>query len=517
MTTCPVCKLNQGVSVVPMPDGRDGSQFGCPQCGAFFVTGTAEAMLSSRSANLKLSAWVRSYAKQSGKLPEIDSQTILDMEKIPTFESFIIKDFKSYRGATLHLSPLTLLVGANASGKSNAIEAIRILAWLARGRRLDAITTSVQESDAGVRGRVQDLLYDKADRFETGCMVGNMDGWDRLRLCIGVADEALRIVDETIERSDGKFPLYRVADSAIGLSHDLRVEYNNFARGGKKPKVVCSDQFAVFTRLESSARFEAGHKKAQVTIPRITGRYRELLASTLFLDPRPSEMRDYSFKTECRLKDNGSNLSAVVYGLCQDAAIKQRLISFIASLPEQDIQEIEFIETPRNEVMLKLVESFGGRAHAVEAPLLSDGTLRVLSIAAALLSAPTGALVVIEEIDNGVHPSRAKSLLQGIQEIAAERGLAVLLTSHNPAMLDALPIEAIPQVLFCYRDPDEGDSRLVRLQDLPDFPELIAQGPLGHLMTAGMLERFVKSRSHGEEKQQMALRWLEDLKAGEYE
>ena len=68
------------------------------------------------------------------------------------FERVTLRDFKSYREATLHLAPLTLLVGANASGKSNAIEAIRILAWLARGQRLDAITSSVQTSDVGIRG-----------------------------------------------------------------------------------------------------------------------------------------------------------------------------------------------------------------------------------------------------------------------------------------------------------------------------------------------------------------------------
>lgn len=429
------------------------------------------------------------------------------------FNFFNIKNFKSYRDATLYLSPLSLLVGANASGKSNAIEAIRILAWLARGQHLETITSSVQGSDVGVRGRVQDLLYDGAQSFEIGCAVADMEGWDRLRLEIGVREEGLRIVYEAIERSDGKFPLYRVASPASGLSHDLSVEYNNFARGGKKPRVACSDQSAVFSQLESSARFQAGHMKAQETIPRITGRYRELLANTLFLDPRPSAMRDYSFKTERRLKDDGANLSAVVFNLCQDPAIKQRLIGFVASLPEQDIKEIGFIETPRAEVMLKLVESFGGQDREVEAPLLSDGTLRVLSVAAALLSAPSGALVVVEEIDNGVHPSRAGALLEHIQRVAAERGLAVLLTSHNPALLDALPDAAIPQVLFCYRDPRVGDSRLVRLQDLADLPELIAQGSLGHLMTIGMLERFIKFRPRGDEKRQKAMAWLEGLKA----
>jgi len=431
------------------------------------------------------------------------------------FKSFTISNFKSYREATLHLAPLTLLVGANASGKSNAIEAIRILAWLARGQRLDAITSSVQSSDAGVRGRVRDLLQAGSDDFQVGCDVERMEGWDRFRMTISVDGEELRISDETIERSDGKFPLYRVAARPQGLSHDLSVEYNNFARGGKKPRVACSDQVAIFTQLETSARFEAGHKKAQETIPRIAGQYRELLGNTLFLDPRPAEMRDYSFKTERRLKDNGANLSSVIWSLCQDAASEKTLIGFVASLPEQDIKAIRFIETPRNEVMLSLVESFGGQEREIEAPLLSDGTLRVLSIGAALLSAPQGALVIIEEIDNGVHPSRANSLLEQIQTVASERGLSVLVTSHNPALLDALPTPAIPQVLFCYRSPDKGDSRLVRLQDLPDFPELLAQGPLGHLMTAGTLDRFIKFHKTEEEKRKRAKQWIESLRAEE--
>jgi len=430
------------------------------------------------------------------------------------FKSFIIRNFKSYREATLHLAPLTLLVGANASGKSNAIEAIRILAWLARGQRLDAITSSVQSSDAGVRGRVKDLVHGDADSFQVGCDVADMEGWDRLRMTIGIDGEELRIVDETIERSDGKFPLYRVAARAQGLSHDLSVEYNNFARGGKKPRVACSDQVAVFTQLETSARFEAGHKKTQDTIPRIAGHYRELLGNTLFLDPRPAEMRDYSFKTERKLKDNGGNLSSVVWSLCQNETTEKRLIGFVASLPEQDIKAIRFIETPRNEVMLSLVESFGGQEREIEAPLLSDGTLRVLSIGAALLSAPKGALVIIEEIDNGVHPSRAGGLLDQIQAVASERELAVLVTTHNPALLDALPTTAIPQILFCYRSIDEGDSRLVRLQDLPDFPELLAQGPLGHLMTIGTLERFIKFHKPEDEKRQQALKWLESIGGG---
>jgi len=47
-----------------------------------------------------------------------------------------LKDFKSLREARLLLGPLTVLIGANAAGKCNAIEAHRLLFWLPQGQKL---------------------------------------------------------------------------------------------------------------------------------------------------------------------------------------------------------------------------------------------------------------------------------------------------------------------------------------------------------------------------------------------
>ena len=145
---------------------------------------------------------------------------------------------------------------------------------------------------------------------------------------------------------------------------------------------------------------------------------------------------------------------------------------------------------------------------------MKDGTLRVLAVAAVLFSIPEESVVIIEEIDNGVHPSRAEKLLSDIQEIASERNLRVLLTSHNPALLDALPVEAIPNVVACYRDPEEGDSRLIRLEDLASYPELVAQGPLGRLVTKGILDRFLKDPDKRDRavKVEKGLAWISDFK-----
>ncbi|MCB0063935.1 MAG: ATP-binding protein, partial [Caldilineaceae bacterium] len=304
-------------------------------------------------------------------------------------------------------------------------------------------------------------------------------------------------------------PLYEIKHPAETHSREVQVAYNNFARGGKKPTIPCTDRQAIFTQLEIPSRFNEG--LARTVIPEVTKKFQAALQQILFLDPNPHNMGEYSFIVDQQLQGDGANLSSVLYDLCEVQGQKRDVLQFIRSLPEQDIVDIAFIQTPRNEVMLQLTESFGGQERRRDAPLLSDGTLRILAVAAALLSADEGSFVIIEEIDNGVHPSRAGLLLQNIRKVAVQRGLRVLLTSHNPALLDALPDSAIPNVVFCYRDPASGASELLRLADLGDYPDLIARGPLGELLTDGILDRFVKEQRSPDQKQRDALQWLELL------
>lgn len=432
--------------------------------------------------------------------------------------SIRIRNFKSYKDATLHLAPLTVLIGANAAGKSNAIEALHLLAWFANGNRLDQIRLEVQHSDRIIRGRVGDLGYRGAKNFELSCEVCDPD-WYHFEVLLGLRkDDELHIVQERIVGSTSTFPLYEVVQKAKGIGRDILVAYNNFARGGRKPQVGCSDQMAVLTQLQSSARFEGGHKKAQKEIPAITSRFQKWLSGIVFLNPVPSAMRDYSFASRETLSSDGRNISGVLYNLINSRkSAKKKILEFVQSLPEQNIASIDFIITARREVMVSLTETFGGKKTRYDATVLSDGTLRVLAIAAAMLSALKGSLVVIEEIDNGVHPSRVGALLERISKIAKDRNLRVLISSHNPALLDALPSDSVPETVFCYRAPKDGSSRLVRLCDVPDYPELIAQGTIGHLMTQGALERFVKDHPGPKMRRKLAMKWLESLSVEEEE
>lgn len=443
-------------------------------------------------------------------------------------DAITLENFKSYRKARLPLAPLTVLIGANASGKSNAIEGMRLLSLLAHGQRLANIQLVVQNGEHLVRGTMTSLPYGQGDEFGLGAEATDAP-WRTLAMRLVRRQDGLHIVSETLLQPGEGEPLYELDHPSHERDTNVQVAYNNYARGGKKSHVTCTDQAAIFTQLDSPATFAASHKASRERIPAAVNQLRKSLAAMQFLDPAPARMRDYAFPSDRTLQGDGRNLSAVLYNLWganRDKDIeeqrgeqepfrqqRQAILNFIQSLPEQNIAGLSFLEEPRGGVMLTLHETFGDQHRAYDASLLSDGTLRVLSIAAAMLSAEEGSLVVIEEIDNGVHPSRARHLLNNIREIAQRRNLRVLLSTHNPALLDALPDAALPDTLFCYRDPVQGDSRIIRLQDIPDYPELIAQDSLGGLATSGVLERFVKQPPAGDRKER-ALAWLETLKQG---
>jgi predicted ATPase len=124
---------------------------------------------------------------------------------------------------------------------------------------------------------------------------------------------------------------------------------------------------------------------------------------------------------------------------------------------------------------------------------MSDGTLRFLAILTALLTRPPSSLLVIEEVDNGLHPSRARLLLDMLKSVGTQRGVDVLVTTHNPALLDAMGNEMVPFITVANRDPSTGHSVLTLLESLEQLPKLLAQGPIGRLSSQGLIEESISN------------------------
>lgn len=419
-----------------------------------------------------------------------------------------VENFKSYRRAELPLGPLTLLIGTNASGKTNVIEAIRFLSLLADGQGLDYVFVDLYREQAVIRGDARALARDGSETFSVGCRLDDeaVGKWSTLSLSLRPADDGMTLVSESICTDSGSEALYVVERSTLEGMMQLTT-WDEDGVPEKRRTSLLLDDSPVFTTLDSPGIYGALVARASYLVPR---RFRDRLREILFVDPVPASMRGYSFAADHVLAEDAHNLSSTLYHL-REQGLSEDVLSFVRDLPEHVYNGLDFHLTDRRDVMVRLEESFGSRSTLRDAPVLSDGTLRVLAIAAAVLSVPEGSLVVLEEVDNGIHPSRAGRLLRNIRRVATERGLSILLTSHNPALLDTLPDAAVPDVVACYRDPDEGDSRLVRLAELVEYPELIARGPLGQLMTKGILERTLQHRQTEEERRAEASRRASNL------
>lgn len=79
------------------------------------------------------------------------------------------KEFKSFTEATMSVEPITILIGANASGKSNAIDGLQIPTGLATNRELIDILDGIRGQETGIRGGSRGApRYDNTS-FELGC------------------------------------------------------------------------------------------------------------------------------------------------------------------------------------------------------------------------------------------------------------------------------------------------------------------------------------------------------------
>ena len=236
------------------------------------------------------------------------------------------------------------------------------------------------------------------------------------------------------------------------------------------------------------------------------------LMSAFVFDLHPRLMREYERIGARQLNKDGSNLSSVLYAIkTWDETLENpqrllpRLLDKLQQLPEEPFVDFEFITTQAFDVLLALKREDGA---IIDARLLSDGTLRALAILTALETVPEHSRMVIEELDNGIHPSRVKLLVDTIWECSHRRNLNVLVTTHNPATLNGLTSEQLDCVVICHYDQNEQADKLTALSELPDSDVLLQKGSLGDLVTHNVLETYLMPNFEEDQKQK-AQAWLD--------
>lgn len=394
--------------------------------------------------------------------------------------------FKSVREAVIPISPLTLIVGRNGSGKSNILDALAVLSAFGAGGELrDALDGG--RSGPVVRGGSEGCAPLGSRSFQIGC-TATYEG-DEYYLDLDV--QVSPIVTIRAERlwsvwssgpRKGEPIDYLRSEPPAEYSSDISVRWNNGKRGINPAITMRATQLLT---AQAATRIPAT-TKAGIKVHEVAAVMLSAISGIFILDPVPPLMREYVPARDNTLRRNADNLSAVLRRLLGDAEARDTLLLMTRSLSEAQVADMSSVASELGDVMVTIEEMIGGHARQVPARLMSDGTLRFLAIVAAMLDAPpetdpsidSGRVLVAEELENGLHPSQAALLIERLKRTAAERQIRTVATTHSPAILDALSGEDHRSVMVCTRDA-EGWSRVDRLTDFPDYFEVVGQASLG--------------------------------------
>jgi predicted ATPase len=408
-------------------------------------------------------------------------------------EELRLTSFKSFQNASLPLDDLTLLVGRNGSGKSNALDGLWVLSRLAMGEDIRDTLDGGRDGPA-VRGGVDGCAPFGQQSFQLGCKVrtgsdiAGVDVTVQTEPVVQVTHERLWTLRRRGRLGDLEKRDLLLTDPAREDSSDIVARWDNQKRGTNPPITFRASRLLttqVVSRVPATVAGRVVHEAA--------ARVLAALRSVFVLDPVPHQMRQYVPRRDIQLRRNADNLSAAVAALLEDPSAHEQLRGALESLNEQSIVELTTSASDLDDVMLTLKERWNGYMHQVPARLMSDGSLRFLAILVALLQAPpvdsaadlsvasdaTGqTTLVIEELENGLHPSQAHTLISFIRDQVKSRRIRVLATAHSPALLDALTGGEHRGVLVCQRRPG-GLSTISRLVELPTYVDIVAKGGLG--------------------------------------
>ncbi|MFO0755394.1 MAG: ATP-binding protein [Byssovorax sp.] len=420
-----------------------------------------------------------------------DSTPIPAEESIAALKHIRFLDWKSFHDATLYLDPLTVLIGANASGKSNALDGLQFLNRTALGKEL-GVALGGDPTLSPLRGGVEWASIQGTSRFTLEVSIRaeeprteyvyaiTVDTQPRVQL----AGESLKRIRRRKQTDANPYELNLLTtDRAAQDSPSITARLYNGKSGTRKDGLRSASLLSQLVGLPLPQEVVTGLNAVS-----------KVLRNIFILDPIPSGMRGYSPFAES-LRTDAANTAGVLAALSepQKAKVEATLTRYIRDLPERDVRKVwaEPVGRFRTDAMLYCEEAWvrGGPSTTIDARGMSDGTLRMLAILTALLTRPEGSVLVIEEVDNGLHPSRSHLLLRMLREVGEARKIDVLVTTHNPALLDALGPTMVPFVLVAHRDSETGESLLTLLEDIENLPKLMAGGSLGTLSARGQIEQ----------------------------
>ena len=418
--------------------------------------------------------------------------------------SLQLVDFKNFAEEKLQVGPFTVIVGANASGKSNIRDAFRILHGIGRGYTLAEIIGGMygaggQPEWAPIRGGADEIVRFGRREFtlrieleriippSSDAILQWLSGEGIYTLEVGRDDERPGIF--RVMREELEVGWETIFTSHPGGTDPVNAQDDDTRLALRMGKTATQRKYGdrIYVRPDQPALTQIGeHRRVAKWLKFCAAAVVDILANMRFLDLEPNRMRQPAFPGQNVLGDGGENLPTVLREICTDSKRKEILVEWTRELTPMDVRDFEFPTDPiTGRVQLAFREN---NDRIVSAYAASDGTLRFLAMLAALLGENPARLYVFEEIDNGIHPSRMRLLLDLIEGQTAKNEIRVVTTTHSPDLLSIVGNDTFEHTSVICRRQDTDDAVIRRIAELPRANELRQSQGLGPLHASGWME-----------------------------
>jgi predicted ATPase len=327
------------------------------------------------------------------------------------------QNFKALKAVDVDLTPFTVIVGKNGSGKTSVLQGIFDVARVASGEAGDT---------SFIFSGVQDLRK-----------LVTMPGRGPLRVALTDTDaRSFSVEAQIVADNRGEIVRFMLGVAGDDTPSETPLESQQAARLLASPAVRRLGS-AVFLRLDAEVMARVSVPSSEE--PRLEHNGEGLASVLSYMAMAEPE----------RLEAVRRDLTAVVPGV---RGIRTGLARFNGSSPNSPPAGHRF--------SLDM-----GPGRLVPADLLSEGTVLALGLLTALHHPQSPRLVLMDDIDAALHTSAQVELLRCLRSILASRpDVQIVCTSHSPDLLDQVSLEEV-RVMALDKD---GYARCRRLSDHPE-------------------------------------------------
>jgi predicted ATPase len=396
------------------------------------------------------------------------------------------RNFRSFRQVEVELNKLNVLIGANASGKSNFLDLLEFLSDIADLGLNSAVSAQggfselknkfVTEDEMSLEVKFEDISpwsvfpplmaeedNQKNARFKMEEIEYSIDlksagaSYDVENESIEIKLEAY-VMDESNDDGEAtrldKSAKIMIERSENSYSVDIVSNEMEFEDEDEE------EIFRAWGFIERLEELEFGKRET------LLGSEKNVIMSPLI--DKISRITCFDFDTEpvspakgkTELEEDGSNLALVLEEIGRDEKKRDKFNSYAKNLVPF-AKDFEVEKGGDRSFFLKIKEKFTStEGHNFAKPeMISDGTVNMFSLIAALFFTDKSKIIGIEEPEQNVHPSLLPKIARMLEEAADDKQIFV--TTHNPSLVEELG----PQDIMMIKRDKKGGSIVNRPED----------------------------------------------------